>query len=468
MLLYSDAHWGLTCLPRFAHRSSFLSVGWLLVPDVKLDPLESSSQGEVMSEVNAMNAKALCRDGVGALGARMSALFVSAALCGCSSASKLDPTVAETYRGSTYVTEATDPQTLRVLLLGGSVVAVGQCASFEGGLLQRFDCLPAAQAFDLKLDANLGRGRFYEYSSVAEVRVESQVQVAGQKVSGSFYTSRHHFVFEWSRSRYDGLQQPQAIGKEHRRPVVVGADIGVAVRLHLDVRARTSSLESALTFGVGDLSAALATNEATVDIRYDSIGVTKDMMTCGLSPMFRVASVQEFLDAKAQFVKCSTAVDEAWNAYVNGTLAPAPAAGVPAAAAPPAGTFSPSVLAYYVGNVPAARIANDPAFVEGYNFGINATFVNRTCAAATKDLIADMDQRLNLAYESPDAENDEGWKRVWRLWALRKQAAVDGLRQAYLATGSFCSPEAESDADKVVEAAKQKKAEENVKETAPR
>lgn len=104
------------------------------------------------------------------------------------------------------------------------------------------------------------------------------------------------------------LVKPQS----YEAPYVSAVEMGVAVRIVFDVRLRTTNAKMSAAFGIADLAAALARDEATVEVSYEIVGTVLDLL---LKDAIIFSSLSEHLDAMEKFHHAVVAIRDAWHDY---------------------------------------------------------------------------------------------------------------------------------------------------------
>lgn len=268
-----------------------------------------------------------------------------------------------------------DANTVRIGGFERSGPVYGMCATLAGEPLT-VACVPDNELkVNTAMASDLSKTDYRLYSRVLDVNFSQQANVGGVQASGSVITKRMQFVNEWARWRVELTPTKSA------QPYVCGADVGIAVRLILDVTLTTTDANLASNFGFGQLAAALATNSATVMVRYDTVGTTYNILPES-SPV-TITSVDSYLAVTDSFYNAVRALSVAYAEYSAPVAQPAPGA----AAAKPKNheLFSPGILAYYVSNIPSMTGGDSVAFSLGYTRAAAAITKKSTCAAFLKE-----------------------------------------------------------------------------------
>jgi hypothetical protein len=196
----------------------------------------------------------------------------------------------------TRYTERTDDNRIRIVAIDFGGVELGQCADDVGNLLPA-SCLPPSAEPSSEPDCTLSSGMFRQYSTQVGTTVDTSIAVALLGGAGQTYYSHNFFVLEWRRYC---LQSPSYWGPAPGATFVSGIERGVAVRIIFDVKLQTIDANLAVNFGLANLSTALARNEARVEVSYEVLGTTLDLVP---SKALIVTSLSEYLDAVDEFYR---------------------------------------------------------------------------------------------------------------------------------------------------------------------
>ena len=324
----------------------------------------------------------------------------------------------------TRYTERTDDNRIRVVAIDFGGVELGQCADDVGNLLPA-SCLPEGQAAPPQLDCTLTSGMFRQYSTQVSTTMDASGAVSLVSVSAQTYASHNFFVLEWRRYC---LQSPEVWGPADEA-FVSGIEKGVAVRIIFDVKLQTVDAKLAANFGIANLSTALARNEARVEVSYEILGTTLDLVP---SKALIVTSLSEYLDAVGEFYRAVKIVSSA-----TGTLPPNHPDAPPRDVTLSRSMFPLSTLAYYV---------------SGPNVGLNYDALSNVakCQAYTaKDsyLLSDIGwtwQAITSAERKVKRTADERAQlrqERKRLYALRNERRVLAALSAELNCKRACNAE---------------------------
>jgi hypothetical protein len=212
----------------------------------------------------------------------------------------------------TRYTERTDDNRIRVVAIDFGGVELGQCADDVGNLLPA-SCLPPDATPAREPECTLSSGMFRQYSTQVGTTVDTSIAVALLGVSGQTFYSHNFFVLEWRRYC---LQSPDYWGPAAEATFVSAIEKGVAVRIIFDVKLQTIDAKLAVNFGLANLSMALARNEARVEVSYEILGTTLDLVP---SKALIVTSLSEYLDAIDEFYRAVKIVSS-----TSGILPPSP------------------------------------------------------------------------------------------------------------------------------------------------
>ncbi len=138
----------------------------------------------------------------------------------------------------------------------------------------------------------LRAGMFRQYSTQVGTTVETDIDIATFSNENKLFFSRNFMIIEWRRyalqrslpplETSDGPRRVADFGpgtsSRYSSPHVSGIEMGIAVRIIFDVRLRTADARISASFGIADLVGALARNEATVEVSYEVVGTTLDLL----------------------------------------------------------------------------------------------------------------------------------------------------------------------------------------------
>lgn len=117
---------------------------------------------------------------------------------------------------------------------------------------------------------------------------------------------------EYLRTIIQEYQPTDASASEPNRPYVSAIEKGIAVRIIFDVQLRTTDSQLSASFGIANLAAVLARNEATVEVSYEVTGTTIDPLP---EEAIIISSVDEYLDAFKRFHIAVADISNAWDSY---------------------------------------------------------------------------------------------------------------------------------------------------------
>lgn len=348
---------------------------------------------------------------------RSALILVSAALAtGCGGGQHPEPVArrGRIERNSNFI-EAVGRNRIRVVAFDFGGVELGQCTTPEGDLRSKM-CVPASDnvSRDGKLEkedvstlSSLNSGMFRQYSlrtdNSGSVKISVPSPVEG-KADIKISISRHMLVFEWRRyvleslseklSKWPFLELLRREALEDQEPYVSALERGVAVRVVFNVSLRSTDANAALSFGFGSLATALARSEAEVEVGYELIGTTMDILP---ERATNITSVDGYIDAMTRFYDAVRRISTAWECVdreaMKDRLSKEPVLisyqpacdnnGTLTQAGRDAGTFAPGILAYYVTGVRSDRLEEAAAYSHGYVAAIEGTRDKKTCANIT-------------------------------------------------------------------------------------
>ncbi len=257
----------------------------------------------------------------------------------------------------TRYTEKIDGNRVRVVAINFGGTTLGQCSDLAGNLLPG-RCEPPGTLADTVMNgAELTSGMFRQYSTQVGTTVAAKVAIGPTATESAVYLSRNFLVLEWRRYKPQGYKGYGQL-KDVNQYFVSAIEQGVAIRIIFDVTLRTADAKFSATFGIADLSAAFARNEATVEVSYEVLGTNLDLMP---DDAIVVTSLKEYLDVLGEFYRVVGLVSTATQSWAAKSIPDAKKpdvlgtidlnAGtdkVPRLWDIRANTFEPTALAYYV------------------------------------------------------------------------------------------------------------------------
>lgn len=202
------------------------------------------------------------------------------------------------------------------------------------------------------------KGEFRFSSRLINLQVSGTAQAGAGVVSGgvkgAYSIANHQLIMEWSRFKMVTFNSATRLQPE--LGYVSGVEKGIALRVLFEARIKNATAEQSASFGFGQLASALAAGNAEVLVRYETVGIRKDILPPGTT--ISVTSVNDLVNVQSAFYKAIADVSADWTAYVRpGAAAGAAAAGAAggAAAAPPFDVDE--ILAYYV--APGAKFKDE-------------------------------------------------------------------------------------------------------------
>lgn len=232
----------------------------------------------------------------------------------------------------------------RVLTYGAPDPWFGQCADSTGGELLPFTCDEsiAKLFYGFGIGEHQGlsllpRGRFRYYSRLTSVEVMSRGKAVGTaEAKGKVAVAKYSMVAEWSRyinvnstfetgpsastpiqpdgKKTDLKKAEPALAKSSA--VVFGIDYGVGVRVVLDVTIRGIDAEGVTSFGFGELAASIVTKGAEINVRYDTVGVRRDILPPNAPT--NITSVNDLVNVQRTFYGAIDTISRDWNDAYKG------------------------------------------------------------------------------------------------------------------------------------------------------
>lgn len=293
---------------------------------------------------------------------------------------------------SSRIVQAVGPGRLRVLSFNLGDLRLGQCATSGAGLIEAM-CVspPSANVLtDLDLRPDLNAGTFRQYSQRIDIDGSAGFSGTGT-VSANTRTnySRFLLVFEWRRYRYQDLfhqANGTATGTEVQpgRNAVTALEVGIAVRIAFDVRLRSTDASVSAGFGFGNIAAALANQQVDVQVGYEVIGSTLDILP---QRPVNISSVDSYMSAMTEFYNAVQRLSSDWNNAVEPAGSGPNDGGAPNAGASDGGRgasprFRLGVLAYYVSGAFTETNDTSSRFDAGFRDGLRLVASGVSCTDA--------------------------------------------------------------------------------------
>ena len=331
---------------------------------------------------------------------------------------------------TSHFTEAVGRNRIRVVAFDFGGVTLGQCATPEGDLISgscvEYDFIrrgsnnhPRANYKLSETDiVDLNAGMFRQYSTRTDTKGDASLSVVviPGKQETKISISHHVLIFEWRRYLLEDIPVLPSTQYFQTSAHVSAIEKGVGVRIVFSVSLRSTDAALAATFGFGSLATALARSEAEVEVGYELIGTTMDILP---ERATNITSVDGYMDAMTRFYDAVRRVSSAWECVdtkATRKVLPLPnlrsakdesnskievkpssnctTSSTSATSSPPsytqagqdAQTFQPGVLAYYVTGVRSETLDDAAGFSYGYQLGLQATSKGLKCQWATKQI----------------------------------------------------------------------------------
>lgn len=173
---------------------------------------------------------------------------------------------------------------------------------------------PAAPQIELR------SGMFRQYSTQVGTTVDVDLGIGPVGSESKVYFSRNFLVLEWRRYTlqrmtpdvdsgqwfYEVAFDDGSLGRAH----VSAIEVGIAVRVIFDVRLKTVDTKLSASFGIADLTTALARNEATVEVSYEVVGTSLDLLP---EKAIIITSLNEYNNALNEFHGAVGEIARAWD-----------------------------------------------------------------------------------------------------------------------------------------------------------
>lgn len=152
----------------------------------------------------------------------------------------------------------------------------------------------------------LYKGMFRQYEKRVGTTIEFGATIGPVGTEFTHYFSNNLLVLEWRRYQLRSIKDDKCY-LDH----VSAVEFGVAVRIVFDVRLMTTNASINATFGIAELAASLARNEARVDVSYEVVGTSLDLLP---RKTIVISSLTEYMDALDKFHAAVVTIGDAWTA----------------------------------------------------------------------------------------------------------------------------------------------------------
>lgn len=258
----------------------------------------------------------------------------------------------------TRYSEKTDENRIRVVAFDFGGADLGQQSDDGGNLWGGYCHRPQPTKVDIRVEPSLGepapaagapqtielyKGMFREFSKKIGTGVEVELAVGPAKTTTKVHFSHNFLVLEWRRYQLERLIDNSGCEDE---PYVSAIEKGVAIRVVFDVKLRTTDAQLSLSFGIAELAAALARNEATVEVSYEVVGTNLDFLP---NEAIVITSLSEYMKVLAELHSAIAKLSDAWEQYnTNASVIEVKDRTGTVRKRDRREVFSPDQLAYYV------------------------------------------------------------------------------------------------------------------------
>ncbi len=268
-------------------------------------------------------------------------MFTIALLLGCG-ATKPPITEPRVFDSSADAVMDTDnPNIVRVLAYRNPAPEGGECVDDAYNTLGAM-CLADVKAVQPATTTHPSKGEFKFSSRLVKLEVSGNAAAAGSTVEATYSVATHQLVMEWSRFRIESFK-----GTKRDRPelgFVSAVERGIAIRVLFQAKLRDATAKTNLSFGFGQLAAALAEGRAEVLVRYETVGIKRDILPT--TATISVTSVNDLVNVQSAFYKAIADVSDDWSAQFRTASGNSAAAGAGGAPSSPFDFDEP--IAYYV------------------------------------------------------------------------------------------------------------------------
>lgn len=203
--------------------------------------------------------------------------------------------------------------------------------------------------FARRILQQLPDAQYEERSEVLDIAVDVNADVLPVKSENSVRIVRYRLIKEWSRFRTlsavagkpgagltsVGALKTGGLAEESRLPVpdtepdvdidhdamgtIFGIDYGIAVRIIVELSITQASSETSASFGFGDLAAAVQAGRVKAKVKYETIGVSFDIMPENFPTS--IESLHDLTAIEAAFQSAISKISFRWNDSVDAFLA---------------------------------------------------------------------------------------------------------------------------------------------------
>jgi hypothetical protein len=194
----------------------------------------------------------------------------------------------------------------------GEYPVLGQCVRTKDYALSRASCaeIGTPQAPQLRI---LEKQGYSSSSRLLSVHTGVAANVAGQKAKAEISVTKYRMFIEWNRYTVFSLDKEKT--ESGTGPYVSAVEYGVGVRIILDISLTKVGTEADAKFGLGTIAAHLDAGQATVAVKYDTIGVPFDILPKGLPTT--IESVNDISRMIEGLNKAVEKVSDSWNEVVK-------------------------------------------------------------------------------------------------------------------------------------------------------
>jgi hypothetical protein len=223
----------------------------------------------------------------------------------------VQPVVPTSYKSiDPAVLDTDNSQVVRVLAYRTPAPSGGECVD-ENYTVQFESCLDGLKPRQLGAKYP-PKGEFRFSSNLVSIEVSGTGQAFGSSVQGSYTVSTHRLLMEWSRFRVVSYS-----GAKRLKPdlgYVSATERGIAIRVLFDVRLRDATAKTNLSFGFGQLASSLVIGNAEVLVRYETVGIKRDILP---KATVAVTSVNDLVNVQSAFYDAIANVSRSWSDAVE-------------------------------------------------------------------------------------------------------------------------------------------------------
>ena len=201
--------------------------------------------------------------------------------------------------GLAYHAEPLDDGQIKVVASDYAGIELGLCTDIKGAVGNAYCTVshtkpsPAAAP---RLD-QLSKGIFGQYTRLKSFDSSSSVDTVAGEARGTFTSAEYEVIYEWSRFKAQSIESTEL---SPDKPAIASVDVGIAIRLVMEVTIDSASGSVSTNLGLGKLAAALEERRAQASVRFAVFGVSSQVAP---DRLIRIDSAADLFDTLEIFRK---------------------------------------------------------------------------------------------------------------------------------------------------------------------